>query len=272
MELEERLRNLTIDKLAVLKVLTFFGYRGGRIWEFQELARMFGASDLEDLDDFIEMFEYRRDGEVDRYVRLKPELLREIREFLRSLPDQYHELMKASGFHGHLCPGLSLGVRAAIELRKLMGVERARDDELIAIVETDSCFADGFQYVLGTTLGKGALRILNLGKNAASLFDRRTKRALRIRLNPESLSRMFHLRRLGRESLIDYHMRAPREELFVVEEVEIEEPEPARVYPSILCDSCGEVVSQGNVEVVNGRKLCPNCRGVERYYRVLRRI
>lgn len=43
---------------------------------------------------------------------------------------------KAVGFHGHLCPGLVLGVRA-VELALQMLGAGARDDELVAIVETD---------------------------------------------------------------------------------------------------------------------------------------
>ena len=42
------------------------------------------------------------------------------------------EIEEAIRFHGHFCPGLMIGYRAAqIALREL-GVERAEDEELVA--------------------------------------------------------------------------------------------------------------------------------------------
>ncbi len=43
---------------------------------------------------------------------------------------------KAQAFHGHLCPGLTIGVRAAqIALREIG--PHAQDEEVVAVVETD---------------------------------------------------------------------------------------------------------------------------------------
>jgi formylmethanofuran dehydrogenase subunit E len=42
-------------------------------------------------------------------------------------------------FHGHSCPGTAIGYRAGeIAIRKLLS-SRADDEELVAIVENDSC-------------------------------------------------------------------------------------------------------------------------------------
>jgi formylmethanofuran dehydrogenase subunit E len=41
-------------------------------------------------------------------------------------------------FHGHLCPGLSLGYRASQAGMERLESERASDEEIVAIVETDA--------------------------------------------------------------------------------------------------------------------------------------
>ena len=45
-------------------------------------------------------------------------------------------LEQAQAFHGHVCPGLAIGVRAAeIALREIG--PHAQDEEVVAVVETD---------------------------------------------------------------------------------------------------------------------------------------
>ena len=53
--------------------------------------------------------------------------------------DNFEEAVR---FHGHACPGLALGFRAAeIGLAEL-GLGRSRDEELVAICENRSCAVD----------------------------------------------------------------------------------------------------------------------------------
>ncbi len=56
-------------------------------------------------------------------------------------------------FHGHICPGLLIGVRAAEFAQKHLDVSQDYDEELVAIVETDSCGVDAIQAILGCTFG-----------------------------------------------------------------------------------------------------------------------
>ena len=62
---------------------------------------------------------------------------------------------KCIEFHGHTCPGLAIGFRAARTLMERLGVKKAPDEELVAIVETDACGADAIQVMTGCTFGKG---------------------------------------------------------------------------------------------------------------------
>ena len=83
-------------------------------------------------------------------------------------------------FHGHICPGLLMGVRAAQLAMDQLSLERDRDEDLVAIVETDSCGVDALQAILGCTFGKGNLIFKDYGKAVYTVIDRSSGRALRI--------------------------------------------------------------------------------------------
>ncbi len=42
-------------------------------------------------------------------------------------------------FHGHACPGLAIGYRAAVHALETFHAGRDEDEELVAIVENDAC-------------------------------------------------------------------------------------------------------------------------------------
>ena len=47
---------------------------------------------------------------------------------------------KCVAFHGHSCPGLAIGFRAATLALELLGLEEgARDEELVCVTENDAC-------------------------------------------------------------------------------------------------------------------------------------
>ncbi len=66
------------------------------------------------------------------------------------------DLKKVIAFHGHICPGVAYGYRVAREAIKQLG-RKAKDEELVAIVENDSCAVDAIQVLTGCTFGKGNL-------------------------------------------------------------------------------------------------------------------
>ena len=45
-------------------------------------------------------------------------------------------IQQVEAFHGHMCPGLAIGIRAAELARREIG-PHASDEEVVAIVETD---------------------------------------------------------------------------------------------------------------------------------------
>jgi len=95
---------------------------------------------------------------------------------------QESDLHEAVRFHGHLCPGLAIGYRAAKIAMERLAAKRAEDEEVIAIVENDSCSADGVQWITGCTFGKGNFFFRDHGKQVFTFALRPTGRAVRIAL------------------------------------------------------------------------------------------
>ena len=83
-------------------------------------------------------------------------------------------------FHGHLCPGLALGYRVAKAALRELKADRPHDEELVAVVENDSCAVDAIQYITGCTFGKGNFVFRDYGKHVYTFFNRRTGQGVRI--------------------------------------------------------------------------------------------
>src|SRR5574337_697812 len=83
-------------------------------------------------------------------------------------------------FHGHLCPGLALGYRVAKAALRELHADRPHDEELVAVVENDSCAADAIQFITGCTFGKGNLIFRDYGKHVYTFYNRGNGSAVRV--------------------------------------------------------------------------------------------
>lgn len=183
-------------------------------------------------------------------------------------------------FHGHLCPGLLIGYRASKAGLARLGIERARDEEVVAVVENDACGVDAVQYLTGATFGKGNLIFKDLGKHAFSFFSRDRDKSVRVVLQPQAIddeTRGEIRRRLAaattaeeraeaeqkmaaaRERAIESLLAKADDELFWFKAVQGELPAPARVLPAIICDHCGEGVMESRVAMRQGHCVCLTC-------------
>ncbi len=181
-------------------------------------------------------------------------------------------------FHGHMCPGLAMGIRAAEVALREIGPHSA-DEEVVALVETDMCAVDAIQYLTGCTFGKGNLIHLDHGKNAYTFVRRSDGRAIRIATRPgafgtdsermELFPKMrartataeerarFQELQLSRSEEI---LAAPEEDLHTVQELqEVAIPPMARVHASVTCAECGEPTMETRIRRLRGRELCPSC-------------
>lgn len=181
-------------------------------------------------------------------------------------------------FHGHMCPGLAMGVRAAeIALREIG--PHSSDEEVVAVVETDMCAVDAIQYMTGCTFGKGNLIHLDHGKNAYTFLRRSDGRAIRVAprrgtlmRSPEHSELMSKVRDgsatdAERARFAELHQQrsreildAPEDELYDVRAVDDAEiPARAFVHVSLHCDRCQEATMETRIRRFNGRELCPPC-------------
>ena len=181
-------------------------------------------------------------------------------------------------FHGHVCPGLLFGVRVAEFAQQNLGVDPDKDEELLAVVENDSCAVDAIQAILGCTFGKGNLVFRDYGKQVYTIASRESGRAIRITQiygsmdSPES-KRFRQLKSMACLSpkeeneledllavLFEQIMSKPFNELFKWQETGMPEVEKAAILPSIECQICGEGVMQSRASTTDRGLICPTCR------------
>ena len=162
-------------------------------------------------------------------------------------------------FHGHSCPGLAIGVRAAIEAKRILGIEFSTDEEIVCITENDACGVDGIQVLLGCSVGKGNLIFRIRGKQAYSFFNRKTGQSVRLVLKAIPKAN-------DREAKQKFILEAPFDEVFEQMVPKYELPEEARIFQSVSCEICGESTAEPYIRLENGKKDCLDC--FQDYHRV----
>ena len=158
-------------------------------------------------------------------------------------------------FHGHSCPGLAMGYRAAKIAMKEMGIsgDRSEDEELVCISENDACGVDAIQWITGCTVGKGNMILRLTGKQAYSFYDRRTGKSVRVCVKP------FDRNACDFSAITDRFINGPEEDSFEIKKTTTEVPEKARIFNSIICEKCGEAVREDMIRIKDGKKLCLDC-------------
>lgn len=123
---------------------------------------------------------------------------------------------KAGELHGHYCPGLAIGVRAAAEALDILNPEK-KGKNLYCIAESRACYLDGIQVVFGTTVGNGRLEVRDSNVAAFNFYDRESGRSVRLAAvdTPEGMSR---------DEKRDFILTAPLDKVFVQTPVRFEAP------------------------------------------------
>ena len=187
-------------------------------------------------------------------------------------------IRKTVAFHGHMCPGLAIGIRAAEVALRDIG-PHAHDEEVVAVVETDMCGVDAIQSLTGCTFGKGNLIHHDYGKNAFTFYRRSDGKGIRIvtkleafaepdsewealrerlsdaDLTPEERKRFWELHAARSQQILDM----PLDELFELKKPPREIPSHARVIDSVTCEACSEQVMETRTRRFEGRTLCIPC-------------
>ena len=180
-------------------------------------------------------------------------------------------------FHGHACPGLALGYRVAREALEQLHIERAQDEELVAIVENNACGVDAIQMMTGCTFGKGNLFFKDYGKHVYTFYNRQTGKGIRIYAENYYTQDQFdqrfvqlskkivrsdaeenELRRIV-DARIELLLEKPAQDFLKVAEALEPIPERAKIFSSSRCDRCHEKVMSGRLQNIDGQNLCLDC-------------
>jgi formylmethanofuran dehydrogenase subunit E len=165
-----------------------------------------------------------------------------------------HEVKEATNFHGHICFGLCVGIAACRLAMERLGISRAKGEEIIAIVENNSCAVDAVQFIAGATIGRGNLFIKDYGKHAYTFARRSDGGAVRISLRYDAFGGISN-----REKRIEKVLKSKGEEVFNVRDVKIDVPPEAEVVRSVQCNSCMEPVMKTMTKTEKGKVYCIPC-------------
>lgn len=188
------------------------------------------------------------------------------------MTDLAETLAQSAALHKHLCPRQVLGARIGMYAAELFGLELPQTGKrLVALVETDGCFADGLSAATGCWLGRRTLRLIDYGKAAATLIDTRVGQAIRIWPSPHARARAAEFAPAGRSrwhSYLDAYQVMPTELLLCAEEVTLQIDLAAlisRPGARVCCAACGEEIINEREVMRAGRVLCRSCAGAAYY-------
>lgn len=184
--------------------------------------------------------------------------------------------------HGHKCPAMPMGLRVGAAAMTKLGVERAKDGQLVALVEIGddhcaTCFADGVQMITGCTFGKGNIKKLHYGKWGVTLIDKKSGRAVRVTPKAETMAankqtdffQKYRMKGIPAsqvpaevvDPLVERVMSAPEDQLLSVGDVvERAWEDSPHSFDSFVCDLCGEMTVEPYGRVLGHKKVCIPCR------------
>ena len=188
------------------------------------------------------------------------------------------DFKKCVEFHGHICPGLAIGYKAAKAGMAYLKESRADDEEIVAVVETDACCSDAVQVLTGCTFGKGNFIYKDYGKMTFTFFSRNKGKGVRVSMRhgaaaPDDEHMKLIQKVIGNEADENemerfqvLHMKRsrtvlemPDDMLFKIEPVTVQPPPKAVIKPSKPCDACGEPVMSTKMVSLEAGTFCREC-------------
>jgi formylmethanofuran dehydrogenase subunit E len=176
---------------------------------------------------------------------------------------------------------MPIGYRMGRAAMKELGVERAKDHGVFALVEIgvghpQTCMADGAMSATGCTYGKLMMERLGYGKMALILHAP-GKGTVRVYLRSEFQDELgkqefFAYRKRGVEPsdipsevtkpAVDAVLHAPDEAMFKIERLsDFRFGRPKGSFAKVKCSRCGEYVFERYARSADGKPLCIPCSG-----------
>ena len=184
-------------------------------------------------------------------------------------------------FHGHKCPAMPMGLRVGAAALNKLGVERAKDGQVVALVDLGenhcaTCYADGLQVILGTTFGKGNLVRTHKGKWAVTVINKSSGKAVRVTPTADAMlankqtSFFKDYREKGIpasqvpdevvDPLVLRVITAPDDTLLEISDIfDFELNEHPHSFNSFVCEECGEMTVMEYGKIKYDKKVCMDC-------------
>lgn len=159
---------------------------------------------------------------------------------------------KTIDFHGHNCPGLTIGIRAAELARLKLDIHKTANT--VCVTETDMCGVDAIQFLTGCSFGKGNLIHKDYGKSAFTFFNRDTQKGFRAVFDNKAANM-----ETDRDKRIAGLLDADLDDLFTSTDIKLPPVRPARILKSIACGHCGEKTMESRIRLFDGQSLCIPC-------------
>jgi formylmethanofuran dehydrogenase subunit E len=178
--------------------------------------------------------------------------------------EEYLQLVKS--FHGNLAPGLIIG-GFIVDL----ALKHLPEGEFFdALCETPVCLPDAVQILTPCTIGNGWLTVLDIGRFAVTMYEKKGGRGVRVFLDAKKLEnwpeiRDWYLKRKKKhEQNLDLLLAQIKEAghgLLGVQRVRVEPGKIGRkkMGPVEICPVCGEAYPTRDGE------RCRNCQGETPY-------
>ena len=161
-------------------------------------------------------------------------------------------IRKTIEFHGHNCPGLTIGIRASELAMEKLDIQNVTSP--VCVTETDMCGVDAIQFLTGCSFGKGNLIHRDYGKSAFTFFDREAQKGFRAVFQDN-----FARKDADREDRIKLLLEADLKDLFTIRKIDTPPVRPARILKSIPCDGCGEKTMESRIRLFDGQNFCIPC-------------
>lgn len=183
-----------------------------------------------------------------------------------------NDLELAVMLHGHLAPGLALGVRMSRVAMERLDMKRG-NRKFIAIAETSRCLSDAMQAATGCTMGHANAFIEDYGKLALTLARVDTKEGVRVSLKENashhSALMMKWMLREGKlskdeEKKLGLELLNLNEKYFGVSNIKINIEGTFDNSRIVKCEKCGELIPVG-IAAIDQKTLCRACAG-KAYY------
>ncbi len=177
-------------------------------------------------------------------------------------------LKQSSAQHDHLCPRQVLGVRMGLAGMAAIGLPTPMPHKAaLVFIESDGCFATGIEVSTGAAVGHRTLRVVDLGKIAATFANVATGCAIRLSILPDVRKQALlyapGVKARYYAQLKGYQLM-PESELFSFQEVNLQPALKAIVSKPGLrakCAQCGEEIINERQVLVDGKALCRTCAG-----------